>query len=265
YDKFCGRAAVERAETDLEILFEDADIVLINKPAGMLSQSTGDGTPSVNEYLIGYLLGKGAVTEESLRTFRPAVCNRLDRNTSGIIAAGKSLKGLQQLSRVFHDRTVHKDYLTLVDGVLKKEKKIKGYLIKDPNTNKVQILEQAAAEALPIETRYTPLGDNGSVTLLKVRLITGRAHQIRAHLAGIGHPILGDKKYASQKSVSSAYRHQLLHACRLEFPEDMGELDTLKGKVVLAPLPEAFHKILTKEKLDSALEQVLSGNDTHTS
>ena len=97
----------------------------------MLSQPADDGTPSLVEYLTGYLLKNGSLTENDLRTFRPSVCNRLDKNTSGVIAAGKSLAGLQELSTLFHDRTVHKDYLCIVKGKLTRSRHIRGYLHKD--------------------------------------------------------------------------------------------------------------------------------------
>ena len=254
YEKFCGSETVEKVTTKLNLVYEDEDILLINKPVGMLSQSAGDGTPSLNEYVIGYLLDSGQLSQEDLRTFRPSVCNRLDRNTSGMVAAGKSLRGLQQLSKVFHDRSVHKDYLALVEGVLTRKEQIKGYLYKDEKTNKVQIFHKEEKDTVPIETWYTPLGNNGSLTLLKVRLITGRAHQIRAHLASMGHPIVGDSKYGSKASV----KYQLLHAWRLEFPQDMGELEQVAGKVYYADLPDVFKKKIVLEKLEKYLPDSIS-------
>ena len=125
FAKFSQQQQTARAVTDLDILYEDSDILLINKPVGMLSQPDDTKEPSLVEYLIGYLLNNGSITEEGLRTFHPSVCNRLDKNTSGIVAAGKSLAGLQELSSLFHDRTIHKDYLCIVKGILTEKIKVK--------------------------------------------------------------------------------------------------------------------------------------------
>ena len=123
FDKFAGAdTKPARAHHVLDIVYEDDNILLINKPVGMLSQPADGKEPSLVEFLTGYLLETGAVTEESLHTFRPSVCNRLDRNTSGIVAAGKSLAGLQELSLLFHDRGLHKFYRCLVQGSIKNEK-----------------------------------------------------------------------------------------------------------------------------------------------
>ena len=234
---------------NLEIVYEDPWLSVINKPAGMLSQPADDGTPSLVEYLTGYLLKNGSLTENDLRTFRPSVCNRLDRNTSGLIAAGKSLSGLQELSGMFKSRELHKYYLCLVEGVLKEERYIKGYLAKDKKSNKVTIYKQEKENALPVETKYYPLGTNGTRTLLKVELITGRAHQIRAHLASEGHSIVGDPKYGK---ADKKLKGQLLHSFRMEFPSMKGSLSYLSGKVFTAPLPEIFLRTLKEEKLEES-------------
>lgn len=257
FGKFAGNTQVAKAVCKLDIIYEDEDILLINKPAGMLSQPSETKEDSLVEYVIGYLLERGEITEESLKTFKPAVCNRLDRNTSGIVAAGKSLAGLQELSKLFHDRTVHKDYLCLADGVIKNEKYVKGYLHKDEKCNKVVVYDSEKKDAVPIETYYQPWGDNGNMTLLCVRLITGRTHQIRAHLAGIGHPLAGDGKYgreAFNKSFREKYslRHQLLHAYRLEFPEMSGKLKKLSGRSFTASLPDYFLHMIQEEELEES-------------
>lgn len=253
FEKFHVAEEVKRVKGQLDILYEDADVILINKPAGMLSQPSSEPVPSLVEYLTGYLLETGALTEEMLSTFHPAVCNRLDRNTSGIVAAGKSLSGLQELTAIFRDRSIHKDYLCLVSGIVDEKKNIKGYLQKDAKCNKVNIRSVPEADAYPIETSYLPLGTNGRVTLLKVRLITGRTHQIRAHLASVGHPILGDKKYSGAEGADrknrQGYKYQLLHAYRLEFPGLSGKLQSLSGRAFYAEPPRHFLAALEKEQL----------------
>lgn len=250
----------------LTILYEDADILLIDKPSGMLSQKAKESDVSLVEHLISYLLDTGAVTEESMRSFRPSVCNRLDRNTSGIVAAGKSLAGLQMLSEVFRDRSIHKYYQCIVAGEMKDSRRIDGWLLKDEAANKVRILSKAEAERyqkqggsrsdrekpLPIRTKYEPVSSNGICTLLKVTLLTGRSHQIRAHLASIGHPIVGDTKYGDGNvALEKKYRigSQMLHSYRLEFPELKEPFAHLSGKSYEAPLPREFQLVIQGEKL----------------
>ena len=245
FEKFAGNTQVPRAYCHLDVVYEDKDIIIINKPVGMLSQPADDGQPSLVEYVTGYLLKKGELTEEQLKTFRPSVCNRLDRNTSGLVCAGKSLAGLQFLSGIFHDRSLHKYYLCLVKGRLEKGEHIKGYLHKNQKTNKVTVSEKQFEDSLPIETGYRPLGSNGQVTLLEIELITGRTHQIRAHLGSIGHPLLGDAKYGD-RDFNRAYtkfgvKNQLLHAYRLDIPQT--------GQTFSAKVPQLFENILNEEHL----------------
>ncbi|MCI6464425.1 MAG: RluA family pseudouridine synthase [Faecalicatena sp.] len=232
----------------LDIIYEDSNILLINKPAGMLSQKAADTDVSVVEHLISYLLSSGQLTEAQMRTFKPSVCNRLDRNTSGMIAAGKSLAGLQELSRLFKDRTLGKYYLCLTQGQVKESSRICGFLKKDEKTNQVCILKTEEPGSVPIETEYRPQKIGDGVTLIEVHLITGKTHQIRAHLASVGHPIVGDHKYGD-KRVNARYReayglkHQLLHAYRLVFPLLDGALSNLSNKEFTAALPQEFQKI----------------------
>lgn len=254
FEKFAGSVKVKKAVCKLDIVYEDEHVLFINKPAGMLSQPAKEEQTSLVEYLLGYLEAKGDVTEETLKTFKPSVCNRLDRNTSGLVAAGKSLAGLQELSKFFHDRTIHKDYLCIVKGQVKDEAHIKGFLHKDTKTNKVSVYETMREEALPIETKYTPLASNGKMTLLKVRLITGRTHQIRAHLASIGHPLAGDTKYGEEgfnRYFKEKYKlkYQLLHAFQMQIPEIEGKLQYLSGKTLTAELPDYFAQMIREEHL----------------
>lgn len=246
------------ARKKLDILYEDRHTLFVNKPAGMLSQKAKPSDQSLVEYLTAYLLESGQLTEEELRTFHPSVCNRLDRNTSGIVAAGKTLAALQTLSAMFRERSVRKYYLCLVYGVVSGEKKIRAFLTKDGRTNRVTVERKKGTpnsgadisdgKESFIETEYRALRTDGEVTLMEVHLITGKTHQIRAHLSAEGYPIIGDYKYGN-RDVNDIFRRkygltsQLLHSYRLCFPECEGELAELSGKEIKAPVPELFRKI----------------------
>lgn len=246
----CRDACTGRAE-ELDILYEDAHVLLLNKPVGMLSQKAREGDVSAVEHLTRYLLDSGALTGRDLKTFRPSVCNRLDRNTSGILAAGKSLAGLQALSLFFKERSIGKYYLCLVCGEVKGQESMEGYLVKDEKTNHVRIAEEETPGSARIKTEYRPLASGGECTLLEVHLVTGKTHQIRAHLASIGHPILGDYKYGIRR-VNDRYQRQyglksqLLHAWRLQMPETEGVLGYLSGREFQAPPPPLFRQICTE-------------------
>lgn len=240
------------------VLYEDEHVVILNKPAGILTQKAVPGDLSLNEWLIGYLLDGGAVSGEELHSFRPSVCNRLDRNTSGIVLCGKSLPGSQALSRVIRDRSVRKFYRTICVGEIAEDAVLDGYLIKDAGKNRVTFRETlpqpsgdrtSAAEYSPIHTVCHPLAAGGGYTLLEAELITGKTHQIRAHLASVGHPVIGDTKYGDRRQnrlflQSDSLRYQLLHAHRVSFPaQEEGALAALSGRTVTAPCPPLFRRI----------------------
>ena len=241
------------------IVYEDEDVIILNKPKGVLSQKASDNDISLNEMLISYMLENGMLDEKQLSTFRPSMCNRLDRNTSGLICGGQTLKGLRGLSDLFRSRDLNKYYLCIVLGTVEKEERIEGYLRKDEKTNKVKIYG-ISKESSPVNeksehgsdlkeskiaTKYKPVKTGNGCTLLEVELLTGKTHQIRAHLASIGHPIAGDMKYGDEgfnRMVRDRYkvRSQLLFAYRLEFPKDCGELTQLNGKEIRLEKPAAF-------------------------
>ncbi|MEE0037870.1 MAG: RluA family pseudouridine synthase [Lachnospiraceae bacterium] len=245
FEKFAGKRQTNDLATSvpniaLEIIYEDHDVLAINKPAGMLSQKAKKEDISANEYILQYLLESGTITSESLHTFKPSVCNRLDRNTSGILVAGKTLNGLQQMSKAFRERSMDKYYLAIVAGHISKPRRIEGFLKKDGVNNQVTILSEPSNDAKPIITEYRPLKLVGQVTLLEVHLITGRSHQIRAHLASIGHPVIGDTKYGNPRLnreflKNAGVTHQLLHAYRLFLAD---------GTKIQADAPKEFERAL---------------------
>lgn len=261
--KFRGQQRLDYPSANLDILYEDEHVAFINKPAGMLSQQAKAGQNTLVEYFIGYLLQSGQIKPEELERFKPSICNRLDRNTSGVVTAGKSLAGLQILSELLKKRTLDKYYLTLVKGIIHKPAAIEGYLVKNQDNNQVRITKKEGGQAGEsfIKTAYTPLRNNGMLTLLKVKLITGKTHQIRGHLASIGHPIVGDGKYGSHSfnqefQMKYQLRHQLLHGWQLDFPASgiSSPLEYLHGKRITAPIPDYFIRILEGEKLEEFID-----------
>ncbi len=234
----------------VKVVYEDRHVLILDKPQGVLTQKARPEDLSLNEWLIGYMISEHEGFENMLKAFRPSVCNRLDRNTTGLVLCGKSLPGLQYISGCIRERSVRKFYRTICVGELKDQEHVRGYLVKDKRTNRVTVTPfPDGAGAEEIETHYVPLGSAAGFTLLEVELCTGKPHQIRAHLASLGHPLIGDHKYgdsAANRMFSEKYglRCQLLHSCRVMFPDDCAAPDeSLRGLRVSAPCPEQFMRI----------------------
>ena len=231
------------------IIYEDENTVIINKPAGLLSQKSQINDISVNDMLLEYL----KFDENALHTFKPSICNRLDRNTSGLLVCGKSLEGLRVNNELIKTRAVKKYYLAIVKGRVNEKCAISGWLYKDEKTNKVTVKNKSFESADFIQTEYEVLDYFKDATLLLVKLITGKTHQIRAHLSSISHPIIGDFKYG-EKSVNEKFKKeygiksQLLHSFRLVYPNsDISDTDTfkaLKGKCFEASYNNDFRKVI---------------------
>ena len=237
-----GKGPVRRK---VRLLYQDEDILAFHKPSGMLSQKADSHDDSLNDYLIDYCLDQGILTRKDLYTFRPSVANRLDRNTSGIVLCGISVQGLQMLSRLLKDRNRGKCYLCLVKGEMEGEGRLTGYMNKDRKANKVTYSRRKTAGAAAVETEYRVLDMGHELSLLEIHLITGKSHQIRSHLASIGHPLLGDYKYGD-RSLNDSFKkkyglcHQLLHCWRVCIPG---------GPVIYDPVPEEIARICRDFKL----------------
>jgi 23S rRNA pseudouridine955/2504/2580 synthase len=258
-EKFTGRAAGAAASPgtgsraavpDPDILYEDAHVLIVNKPQGMLTQKAREGDISLNEVILHYLEETGSYQPADAAAFRPAAVNRLDRNTSGIVLAGKSIRGLQVLSALLRGREMEKYYLAVVKGTLAGPLRLDGWLRKDEAENRVEIRKEHFPGADRILTGVKPLRTGGGMTLAEIELITGKTHQIRAHLASIGHPVGGDGKYGNpafnrKLRESFGVRFQLLHAARIVMPENLPEpLGALSGREFRAPAPDTLSRVI---------------------
>ena len=236
-----------RQFSSIRVIYENDHMLIADKPAGILSQKAEKTDLSLNEWLIGYLLEKKELRETDLSFYKPSVCNRLDRNTSGMVLCAKTLRGAQLLGGLLKDRTLHKYYQLYVKGPVEQEQLIEGYLCKDEKRNKVMI-QSVPNDGACIQTRYRPLRVEDDKTLLEVELITGKPHQIRAHLAGIGHPLLGDYKYGD-RAWNERYRQQfgvqsqLLHAYKVIFPPLDDPFADLGGRTFICEVPEIFERV----------------------
>ncbi len=239
----------------ISVIYEDRDMLIADKPAGILTQRAERTDNSLNDWLCGHvrLDKQERQTGEDRLSYTPSAVNRLDRNTSGLVLCAKTYQAARALSSLIHDRKIGKYYLALVKGQICESKTLKGFLRKDSVHNQVTISEDGAGEE--IHTAYAPLFylDRHDMTLLKVQLITGKPHQIRAHLAGISHPVCGDPKYGDarlNRELHAKYgvNRQLLHAFAVCFPENaafgVDRPMAAAGKTFLAPLPQDFRKLL---------------------
>ncbi len=224
-----------RASKEIDIVYEDENIVLLNKKVGLLCH------PDDKEYidtLIGrlkrYLYEKGEYNPDEESSFTPALVNRIDRNTGGIVIAAKNAEALRILNKKLKDREIEKYYLCVIHGYLnKKSDTLKGYLIKDENKNLVKIYNKKTDNSKEIKTEYKVLSEKNNLSLVEVHLLTGRTHQIRAHFAFIGHPLLGDGKYGTNRQNKAyGYKKQFLYSYKLvfDFRSDSGILSYLDGK-----------------------------------
>lgn len=212
----------------LDVVYENEDILLINKPEGLKSQPDKKGENAVSEYVKSYLLNKGEYNPALEKTFAPAICNRLDVNTSGLIIAAKNAEALRILNEKIKTREIKKFYRCIAVGVPDKKADIlKGYILKDKAKNVSQIIKTEKKGSLSVKTGYKVLSSNDKHSLLEIELFTGRSHQIRAHMASIGHPLYGDFKYGGGKGTQKLCAFRLAFA----FTSDAGKLNYLKDKV----------------------------------
>lgn len=237
-------------EKQFTVCYEDEDILVVNKPAGLLVHpETDEDRNTLIDQILYDLYQRGEYAPENPTAFPPALCNRLDRNTSGLVLVGKTLRGTQQATAAIREKRIDKVYYTIVKGKVKSAGEISAYLSKDMNKNQVRI-SMEATDGKHTLTKYRPLLQTEECTLLEIQLITGKTHQIRGHMQFLGHPVIGDKKYGDagiNRRMQQAYglSHHLLHAGRLVWVEETGGLSYLTGKMFKAPVPQEFRQICT--------------------
>ena len=253
-DKISGSELLS-VSPKLDILYEDENIILCEKAPGVLVHSgDGDGkTSGVGDsadrntliyHIQAYLARKGEYDPSLENSFAPALCNRIDRNTGGIVIAAKNAIALRAMNERIRDNKITKLYLCALHGSPKmKTATLRDYLVKNNNTNTVKVLKNEKSGAKEIITSYTVKDYNKGkdISLAEVELITGRTHQIRAHMASVDHPLLGDGKYGSiERDKRLGYKHQALYAYRLIFGISDDELSYLNGKEFCAKIKNIY-------------------------
>ena len=223
----------------LSIIYEDENIILVNKRPGVsVHEDEHERHNTLINHVQAYLMQKGEYSPRDEQSFAPALCNRIDRNTGGIVIAAKNAESLRIMNEKIKAREIDKFYLAAVHGIPNPpEATIEGYLIKDEKLNTVRVFDLGERHlprgAKKIATRYKTVATSSDTALIEVELLTGRTHQIRAHMAFVGHPLVGDGKYGVNKEDRArGYKYQALcsYRIRFSFVTDAGILDYLNGK-----------------------------------
>ncbi len=241
FDKFSKSKSVKPVTSAMpDIVYEDDDILIVNKPSGMLSQKSSATDISLNEICISYVNNDAA-------SFPGSVSNRLDRNTSGLVTFSKTYNAAKVLASAFKDRTVRKFYKCLVFGSVDHDLDLTGSLVKDETKNTVTVYDDPASGAY-INTKVHCIKRSKYISLLEIELITGKTHQIRAHLAHAGIPIIGDGKYGdalmnARYKKEYGIRSQMLCCTKMIFPDDF-ELAGISGKTISIDVPDLFNKVM---------------------
>ena len=240
------KESLARISARLDIVYEDENLMLINKPQGLsVHEDEVSRSNTLITYIQSYLYSKGEYRPDDEQSFAPALCNRIDRNTQGIVIAAKNAEALRIMNEKIRSREIRKFYLAAIHGIPKeKEKTLHGYLLKDEKTNTVKVYDKDTVRgAKEIITKYRVIAKRADTALVEVELLTGRTHQIRAHLAYIGHPLVGDGKYGTNRGDrQKGYKYQALCSYKVcfDFSTDAGALDYLAGKEFSIPKKDIY-------------------------
>ena len=247
FEKRTDTHSFESITPKLDIVYEDENIMLLNKRPGVSVHEDDKGsTNTLITHIQAYLFQKGEYSPEDEQSFAPALCNRIDRNTGGIVIAAKNAEALRVMNEKIKQREIDKFYLAAVHGIPKPESDtLRGYLLKDEKTNTVRVYDKNPPRgAKEIITKYKVIAKNADTALLEVELLTGRTHQIRAHMAFIGHALIGDGKYGINKNDrAKGYKYQALYSYKLRFTFDKATetvLDYLDGKEFKIPKSDIY-------------------------
>ncbi len=240
----------KRVYIDFKVTYEDKNLLILEKWPGVLVHSNGEGDePTLTDYVLTYLFDKGDYDPEKEVTFTPAPCNRLDRNTSGIVMFGKNFEAIKLLNEMIRKRSIQKYYVALVKGRIK-EGIYEGYIYKNEDTNISKVFDTEMPDTKKIAMDVKNIQSCGSFSLIEIDLLTGRSHQLRAHLGHLGNAIVGDSKYGD-KQLNSFFNNkygldfQFLYAYKMIFKDCPDKLSYLENKTIAESLPPVLKKIKT--------------------
>lgn len=232
----------------LKITYEDENMLIVEKWPGVLVHSDKkDGEDTLTDYVLSYLFDKGDYCPEKEVTFTPAPCNRLDRNTSGVVIYGKNFESLKLLNELIRERHIKKYYLSLVKGKINSGI-YEAYILKNEDNNISKVYQNEVENSKKISMDVKVIKSIGSYTLIEIELLTGRSHQLRAHLSFLGNPIIGDPKYGD-KNINNFFEnkyglnYQFLYAYKLVFKNCYDKLSYMENKTIAESLPPIFKKV----------------------